>query len=337
VEAGTVLEPGATLLLYTDGLVERRGENLDVGLGRLTSAAARLARTDPAALTRDLLAELLADAAQPDDVALLAARLLPGPLQQRMPADPSLLTVVRRTVGEWAAATGLSEEITEDLQLALGEAVANAVEHAYPAGASGECVWSVEADPDGGVRGCVEDFGAWRPPPEDRGHRGRGLELIAALARDVDVGRTPDGGGSGTTVRFRIPASPAPSLPTPRPSPDRERLDRASDDGVARLDVVDVAEGRRFLLAGALDLAAAGTLAEELRDRLAAVAVGETVTLDLSATDYLASAGVGLLLEAAGAARTRGVDLRVHVEPGSVAARVLALTGVGEALSGRGG
>jgi serine phosphatase RsbU (regulator of sigma subunit) len=63
---------GATLLLFTDGLVERRGENLDVGLERLAAAAARAPRDLDAFITS--VCEELTEEADDDDVAMLALR-----------------------------------------------------------------------------------------------------------------------------------------------------------------------------------------------------------------------------------------------------------------------
>ncbi len=68
------LPPGATVVLYTDGLVERRGENLDVGLGRVRDAA-RDACGLPLGQLCDLLIKQLAAEAD-DDVAVLALRVL---------------------------------------------------------------------------------------------------------------------------------------------------------------------------------------------------------------------------------------------------------------------
>jgi anti-anti-sigma factor len=321
------LEPGATLLLYTDGLVERRGEHLDAGLGRLTTAAARLQAADPERLTGHLLAEVLADAAQPDDVAVLAARLLPPPLRGTLAADPTRLSAVRRAVAGWARAAGVPDDSLEDLTLALGEALANAVEHAYVSGGAGECHWSVERDPNGDLRVCVEDRGTWRPPPVDRGHRGRGLELIAALAVDVDVRRTADASGdegTGTTVTFRVPgsrgAAPA-DVPPPRRAP-------AAEDGGARVTDAEGADGVVLAIRGELDLDSAPSVGTQLRDRLEGLPVGTVVTLDLRGVGYLASAGVGLLVQLHARARNRGLRLRVRADPGSVPTRVLALTGV---------
>jgi PAS domain S-box-containing protein len=68
-----VLEPGATLLLYTDGLVERRDESLEAGLARLV-AAARGRGGDPETLCDAVLEALVAGRERPDDVALIALR-----------------------------------------------------------------------------------------------------------------------------------------------------------------------------------------------------------------------------------------------------------------------
>jgi serine phosphatase RsbU (regulator of sigma subunit) len=70
------LGPGDTVLLCTDGVVERRGESLDVGLERLRTAAAELADLDPEDLCDALLARAVPAEDQADDVAMLALRLV---------------------------------------------------------------------------------------------------------------------------------------------------------------------------------------------------------------------------------------------------------------------
>jgi serine phosphatase RsbU (regulator of sigma subunit) len=71
-----VLPAGSTLLLYTDGLVERRGENLDRGLERARAAVARHGDRSAPELLDSILDELVGDAPG-DDVALLAVRFHP--------------------------------------------------------------------------------------------------------------------------------------------------------------------------------------------------------------------------------------------------------------------
>ena len=73
-ESTVTLSRGSTVLLYTDGLVERRGQNLDEGLERLSAALGRLAPLPLGQMCDALLAELLPSTSD-DDVALVAVRL----------------------------------------------------------------------------------------------------------------------------------------------------------------------------------------------------------------------------------------------------------------------
>jgi PAS domain S-box-containing protein len=200
-EGTAPVQPGAVLVLYTDGLVERRNAPIDVGLDRLAEAVRRHGNRPPEDLASLLLPQLLADTDQPDDVALIAARLMPPPLEARLPAEPARLAAVRRAVVAWGDAAALPEDVVEDLQLALGEALANAIEHAYQGRPAGECAYRVSWTPDGGIDVRVDDSGSWRPVPADPGFRGRGLMLIHQLAEHVVVEPGPSG---GTTVRFHV-------------------------------------------------------------------------------------------------------------------------------------
>jgi PAS domain S-box-containing protein len=78
-QAAFRLAPGGGFLLYTDGLVERRGEMIDLGLERLASAVRARAGASPAELVEALPGALLENGASDDDVCLLGFRLLaPG-------------------------------------------------------------------------------------------------------------------------------------------------------------------------------------------------------------------------------------------------------------------
>ncbi|WP_051683788.1 SpoIIE family protein phosphatase [Blastococcus sp. URHD0036] len=331
-EGTAAVAPGTTLVLYTDGLVERRDEALDAGLARITAAAERHAAAEPGRLVRHLLADVLADNDRPDDVAVIAARVVPPPLAERLPADPARLSRIRRTVSAWTLAAGLPADSVDDLQLALGEALANAVEHAYAgSGHAGEAEYSLERDADGSVRVRVRDNGTWRPPPADKGFRGRGIELIRALAEDVGIGPAP---GGGTEAVFRVVPPPAGEASTD-PSADVP----AADDGEAALAVRSGPAGPVLVLSGELDLAAVS----RLRDDVLAAATrdgsphdGAGTVLDLRAVSYLASAGVGLLLETAAAVRRAGSRLRLDTVPGSAPDRVLRMSGLPADLAGGG-
>ncbi|MER7986031.1 SpoIIE family protein phosphatase [Streptomyces noursei] len=74
-QAGTAYHSGDTLVLYTDGLIERRDEDIDAGLGRLTAALADLSQLSPQRLADALLARLGVSGGARDDVALVVVRL----------------------------------------------------------------------------------------------------------------------------------------------------------------------------------------------------------------------------------------------------------------------
>ena len=302
------LEPGATLVLYTDGLVERRGEVIDEGLDRLVDAVRRHGSGLPVALVPAVLDDLAEHGHAADDIAVIAARLIPAPLRDRMLAHPAQLAVVRRTVRRWATSAGLGDDLSDDLLLAMGEAAANAVEHAYRDGASGDWYYEVARCGDGSLEVVVQDWGSWRPPPADPGFRGRGVEFVRHLADEVSFER----GATGTTVRFRL------GMPTGGAERDRAPVAAAEP----------VAGGRVVAVPGELDLATVEAVRAELFGRVAVLPEGGRLTLDLRPTTYLPSAGIGLLLEVLEHARARGVDLRILTEPTGLPARAFALAGL---------
>jgi serine phosphatase RsbU (regulator of sigma subunit) len=74
-QATTTFSRGSTLVLYTDGLIERRSEDIDKGLARLADSLARHRNTDPEALADAVLLELLPHGGATDDTALIIVRL----------------------------------------------------------------------------------------------------------------------------------------------------------------------------------------------------------------------------------------------------------------------
>jgi serine phosphatase RsbU (regulator of sigma subunit) len=72
-QSSTVLtvSPGTVVAFYTDGLVERRGEPIDVGLDRLCDA---ISPAHPQAVTADLMHQLVGTTLTYDDIALVVLR-----------------------------------------------------------------------------------------------------------------------------------------------------------------------------------------------------------------------------------------------------------------------
>jgi PAS domain S-box-containing protein len=74
-QAAVTFTSGTALVLYTDGLIERRGEDIDAGLARLAASLARHHDADPEAMADALLTELIPATGATDDTALVIIRL----------------------------------------------------------------------------------------------------------------------------------------------------------------------------------------------------------------------------------------------------------------------
>jgi len=195
----TVVEPGSTLVLYTDGLVEAPSEVLDVGLDRLLNAAAE-AGADVAATCERLLEHGMSPAAErSDDVTLLVVRMnetLGERVDLEVSGQSGGLFAMRQTLRRWLGESSADEDETEDIIMACNEACENSVEHGYK---FGDDLFEVGFERDGDdITIRVRDRGSWRPP-HDEPHRGHGLPLIRKLMDDVDVQPRP----GGTTVQMR--------------------------------------------------------------------------------------------------------------------------------------
>jgi anti-anti-sigma factor len=309
------LVPGESVVLYTDGLVERRDEVIDRGFDRLAEVAESGHRLAPGPLADALLEGSLVPTGPSDDVAVVVVRRMPAPLRMRLRAEGAQLRTLRATVQAWAGAAGLSDDATYDLQLAVGEAAANAVEHAYrdrPVGSM-----DVElVDAPGGVRVRVRDHGSWRPVPDDRGHRGRGLDLIREVGDDVVV--AADENGAGTEVRFVFSTQPAVAA-NPTGAPPRQTA-----APITPTTLRTEPNGASVEVIGDLDLAGVQAVRAGLLERVRA----GTVTVDLRGTAYLASAGVALMAEADRVARGAGHRLHLVAHPGGAVRRMLELAGI---------
>jgi hypothetical protein len=199
------LAPGDVLVLYTDGLIERRDRRLRDGLDALVETAADFGRQDAAGVGEDLLSRL-ADSPE-DDVAVVVVRI-PDPdgdgpgegvsarsRRWTLPSEPASIgrarQAVLRTCGAWGIEGGSSAE------LVVSELVANAVLHGW-----GNLHLRL-FDTGDGLRIEVEDANP-APPVTTDGHVGRvggyGMRIVERLA---DWGWRPAGSGKLVWARVR--------------------------------------------------------------------------------------------------------------------------------------
>ncbi|MFF2124241.1 SpoIIE family protein phosphatase [Streptomyces olivochromogenes] len=202
------LDPGQTLVLCTDGLVEQPGVDLDEGMHTLME----LIRSGPDDV-RDL-ADRLIDVAEErggdDDVALLALRRRgPGPqqsggrLQQHVaPGDPEALTEARHMIRAAVRAWGGGER-ADEVELVADELITNALIHTEGAAI---VTLRVLSGPGRRLRAEVEDSSSALPRRREAGESGvsgRGLLLVDRLA---DVwGVEARGGGKCVWCEFLVP------------------------------------------------------------------------------------------------------------------------------------
>jgi anti-sigma regulatory factor (Ser/Thr protein kinase) len=198
VESTVALPHGATLVAYTDGLVEDRQHQLEVGMPALLETVAAAAGREAGTVLNAALK--LSGPERRDDVAVLVLRradvedpspLADGDAELVLPRAPQAAGQARREVRKVLRGAGVSEDATFELLVGLSEAINNAVEHALDPRRD-EVVVRVRVEATRRrVRLEVQDFGRWRErrPSMDRGY---GASLMSAGC-SVQVQPGPDG------------------------------------------------------------------------------------------------------------------------------------------------
>lgn len=196
-EGRVTMPAGATVVLYTDGLVERRRVPLERGI----TGAAALIEANRVAPLHDLadtvMSELAPEGGYQDDVVLLLYRH-PAPLELTFPADAGQLAPTRAALRGWLSRARMAPERTMEVLVAAGEAVANAIEHGHRHSPQGTVSVLATAMVDH-VQLIITDTGAWKNPQQPADiRRGRGIGIMRSLMQDVTITQSL----TGTTVHL---------------------------------------------------------------------------------------------------------------------------------------
>lgn len=202
------LEPGDTLVLYTDGVTEAPRMGRPFGQGHFTDIVRDYGVGTPGELVQAIRRAV--DAWVPegelrDDIALLVCQVTPDtalgePVRELvLPNEPSRISEVRHFVAGFLTDLRVPVELSSEVQLAVGEAVANACR--YGRSETGRSELRVRCALDGpNVEVVVADDGpGYVPPaksyelPDTFASGGRGLFLMRAMMDDVKVEATGDG------------------------------------------------------------------------------------------------------------------------------------------------
>ena len=198
-----VLATGSSLIAYTDGLIERRTESIDVGIDRVARSLAAGSGLPADELAGKVLDDL-DDETSDDDVALLVVRLVGVPvrLDIEIAAEASALSGLRRRLRRWMTLRGVGEDDREDAILAISEACSNSIEHGYDR-SEGPIHLTIE-HVEGMLQIVVQDRGRWRMRGRSAPGRGRGLVIMRSVMRTVDVAADEH----GTTVTLQKSLEP---------------------------------------------------------------------------------------------------------------------------------
>jgi len=210
-EATTALPPGATLVLFTDGLVEQRGYDIEEGFVKIAGVLSETGAALPRDVADAVLSRLCPPAGYDDDVAMVVYRQPPEPLHLDIPAAAAELTGLRRNLYRWFATAAVPHDLAADLVAAANEACSNSVEHAYRDSEPGRVTLTATCEGDRVIIEVV-DTGRWIPTPTDPGYRGRGVEMMRVLTEDLEFSHDEN----GTRVRMWV-TLPSITFPTANP------------------------------------------------------------------------------------------------------------------------
>ncbi|MGH1502082.1 MAG: SpoIIE family protein phosphatase [Acidimicrobiales bacterium] len=196
----------ATLVGFTDGLIERRGVSLIDAEATFEERLATITPGSAKVLVDSLVAEVL-PIDRDDDVAVVALAVTAGSTQRLSEQHEWLpeavdLKEMRAVIGVFLARHDL-DDLAPDATLIATELLANARVAAAPDVAIELVIGLDDAGFELVVRNRGDAFDDALPMPAPEAERGRGLAIIRAMARDVHV--TFDDGLTTVTVRLDTP------------------------------------------------------------------------------------------------------------------------------------
>lgn len=197
-----MLPPGSTLMLFTDGLVERKHESIDDGIARAADVLAKTMTWPLDTVADEVLRAQEPEGGYDDDVAMVIYRHHQTPLRIESDATADQLVRIRHRLADWLRAAHITDELAADIVLVVNEACTNCVEHAYRGFVAGTMV--VEASlGDGEVHTRITDYGSWKTPSANPVNGGRGLPLIRALSHATHLDTAATGTTADITFRLR--------------------------------------------------------------------------------------------------------------------------------------
>jgi serine/threonine-protein kinase RsbW/stage II sporulation protein AB (anti-sigma F factor) len=128
-------------------------------------------------------------------------------LDASYPAQPPTVGAVRHAVTVVALHSGADDEALMRINLAVSEAVTNAVVHAYRDGRAPEDVHVVASCADGMLDVSIRDTGVGMSPRPDSPGLGLGVGLMHHEAHHCSIRRPPEG-GTNVALRFALRADP---------------------------------------------------------------------------------------------------------------------------------
>lgn len=190
------------LAFYTDGCVTIDRDGI-AGMEMLGEALVETRKLAPAKPAVTIDRAIFAQRSRNDDATIMT--IMPeaqlAHLDVRLPAEPSSAPLARTALRRFLASTPLSERRAFDATVATGEAVANAIEHAYDRRPNQTFVLRARYEKDRCTI-LVEDNGTWHET-EPMPARGHGIAMMRELTDQFEIDRS----AAGTTVMLSFPTS----------------------------------------------------------------------------------------------------------------------------------